>query len=86
MFHGSLVLALSPILSPWNWGAVYLSLCTVSNHVRHLKPPGFIAHRYFYPIDYIPDDCLLRDYPVDLPFRDGTPASELDGIPDRQAG
>ncbi len=85
MFHGCLVHASSPNLSPWNRVAVYLSLCTVSNHVRRFKRPGYIAHRDFTPIECLPDDCLVKDYPVDLPWKDGTPASELYGIPDGQA-
>ncbi len=85
MFHGCLVHASSPNLSPWNRVAVYLSLCAVSNHVRRFKRPGYIAHRQFDPIECLPDDCLVKDYPVDLPWKDGTPASELNGIPDGQA-
>jgi ectoine hydroxylase len=85
MFHGCLVHASSPNLSPWNRVAVYLSLCAVSNHVRRFKRPGYIAHRQFDAIECLPDDCLLKDYPVDLPWKDGTPASELYGIPDGQA-
>ena len=85
MFHGCLVHASSPNLSPWNRVAVYLSLCAVSNHVRRFKRPGYIAHRQFDAIECLPDDCLLKDYPVDLPWKDGTPTSELYGIPDGQA-
>ena len=85
MFHGCLVHASSPNLSPWNRVAVYLSLCAVSNHIRRFKRPGYIAHRQFDAIDCLPDDCLVKDYPVDLPWKEGTPASELYGIPDGQA-
>jgi len=85
MFHGCLVHASSPNLSPWNRVSVYLSLCAVSNHIRRFKRPGYIAHRQFDAIDCLPDDCLVKDYPVDLPWREGTPASELYGIPDGQA-
>jgi ectoine hydroxylase len=85
MFHGCLVHASSPNLSPWNRVSVYLSLCAVSNHIRRFKRPGYIAHRQFDAIDCLPDDCLVKDYPVDLPWKEGTPASELYGIPDGQA-
>ena len=85
MFHGCLVHASSPNLSPWNRVSVYLSLCAVSNHIRRFKRPGYIAHRQFDAIECLPDDCLLKDYPVDLPWKEGTPASELYGIPDGQA-
>jgi ectoine hydroxylase len=26
----------------------------------------------------LPDDCLLKDYAVDLPWKDGVPASALE--------
>ena len=37
----------------------------------------YIAHRDFTPIRPLPDDCLLRHYDVPLPWKDGTPAEEL---------
>jgi L-proline 4-hydroxylase len=77
MFHSCLVHASSSNLSPWNRVAVYLSLCAVSNHIRRYKRPEFIAHRDFTPIECLPDDCLVRDYPVELPWKDGLPASAL---------
>jgi len=85
MFSGCLVHASSPNLSPWNRVSVYLSLCAVSNHIRRFKRPGYIAHRDFTPIETLPDDCLLKSYPVDLPWKDGTPIAEQHGIPDGQA-
>jgi ectoine hydroxylase len=77
LFHSCLVHASSSNLSPWNRVSVYLSLCAVSNHIRRFKRPEYIAHRDFTPITCLPDDCLLRDYPVDLPWKDGMPASAL---------
>src|SRR6266513_161143 len=77
LFHGCLVHASSANLSPWNRVSVYLSLCAVSNHIRRFKRPGYIAHRDFTPIRCLPDDCLLRPYDVPLPWKDGTPAEEL---------
>ena len=82
MFHGCLVHASSPNLSPWNRVAVYLSLCAVSNHIRRFKRPGYIAHRQFDAIECLPDDCLLKDYPVDLPWKDGMPGSALATSPE----
>ena len=79
LFHGCLVHASSANLSPWNRVSVYLSLCAVSNHIRRFKRPGFIAHRDFSPIRCLPDDCLLKHYDVPLPWKDGTPAEELQG-------
>ena len=77
LFHGCLVHASTSNLSPWNRVSVYLSLCAVSNHIRRFKRPGYIAHRDFTPIQCLPDDCLLRHYDVPLPWKDGTPAEEL---------
>ena len=77
MFHSCLLHASSSNLSPWNRVSVYLSLCAVSNHIRRFKRPEYIAHRDFTPIEMLPDDCLLKDYPVDLPWKDGMPGSAL---------
>ena len=77
MFHSCLVHASTANLSPWNRVSVYLSLCAVSNHIRRFKRPEYIAHRDFTPIQCLPDDCLLKDYDVPLPWQDGTPASAL---------
>jgi len=75
LFHGCLVHASTSNLSPWNRVSVYLSLCAVSNHIRRFKRPEYIAHRDFTPIETLPDDCLLREYDVKLPWKDGTPES-----------
>jgi len=77
LFHSCLVHASSSNLSPWNRVSVYLSLCAVSNHIRRHKRPEYIAQRDFAPIDCLPDDCLLKDYPVELPWQNGMPASAL---------
>ena len=77
LFHSCLVHASGSNLSPYNRVSVYLSLCAVSNHIRRFKRPEYIAHRDFTPIDCLPDDCLLKDYPVALPWKDGVPASAL---------
>ena len=77
LFHSCLVHASTSNLSPWNRVAVYLSLCAVSNHIRRFKRPEYIAHRDFTPIALLPDDCLLEEYPVDVPWEKGMPASAL---------
>jgi ectoine hydroxylase len=77
LFHSCLVHASSSNLSPWNRVSVYLSLCAVSNHIRRFKRPEYIAHRDFAPIECLPDDCLRKSYPVELPWKDGMPASAL---------
>ena len=82
LFHSCLVHASTSNLSPFNRVAVYLSLCAVSNHIRRHKRPEYIAHRDFTPIECLPDDCLLRDYPVDLPWKDGVPASAFVSTPE----
>ena len=81
MFHGCLVHASTANLSPWDRWNVYLSLCAVSNHIRRFKRPAYIAHRDFTPIACLPDDCLLRDYDVELPWKDGTPEEALKPMP-----
>ena len=82
LFHSCLVHASSANLSPFNRVAVYLSLCAVSNHIRRHKRPEYIAHRDFTPIECLPDDCLLKDYPVDLPWKDGVPQSAFETTPE----
>ena len=77
LFHSCLVHASGSNLSPFNRVSVYLSLCAVSNHIRRHKRPEYIAHRDFTPISCLPDDCLVNSYPVDLPWKDGIPASAL---------
>jgi ectoine hydroxylase len=77
MFHSCLVHASGSNLSPWHRVSVYLSLCAVSNHIRRPKRPEYIAHRDFTPLSLLGDDCLLASPPVDLPWRDGMPASAL---------
>jgi ectoine hydroxylase len=77
LFHSCLVHASGANLSPFNRVAVYLSLCAVSNHIRRFKRPEYIAHRDFTPIECLPDDCLVKDYPVDLPWEDGVPATAM---------
>ena len=77
LFHACLVHASSSNLSPWNRVSVYLSLCAVSNHIRRFKRPEYIAHRDFTPIECLPDDCLLKAYPVTLPWKNGTPQQAL---------
>jgi ectoine hydroxylase len=78
LFHSCLVHASGSNLSPYDRVAVYLSLCAVSNHIRRFKRPEYIAHRDFTPIECLPDDCLLKSYPVDLPWKDGVPASAFE--------
>jgi ectoine hydroxylase len=77
LFHSCLVHASTSNLSPWNRVSAYLSLCAVSNHIRRFKRPEYIAHRDFAPLRCLPDDCLLKEYEVPLPWKDGTPEAAL---------
>ena len=77
LFDSCLVHASGSNLSPFDRNSVYLSLCAVSNHIRRHKRLEYIAHRDFTPIECLPDDCLTCNYPVDLPWKDGVPASAL---------
>lgn len=58
VFHGNLVHASPPNISPWDRVIVYLSLCAVSNHITQFNRKEWIAHRDFTPIVPKPDDCL----------------------------
>ena len=75
LFHSCLVHSSSSNLSPFNRVSVYLSLCAVSNHIRRFKRKEYIAHRDFTPIKCLPDDCLIKEYDVDLPWENGVPTS-----------
>ena len=60
MFHGNLVHASPPNITPYPRKIVYLTLCAVSNHITKFTRPEWIAHRDFTPIDPVTDDALLR--------------------------
>ena len=75
LFHSCLVHSSSSNLSPFNRVSVYLSLCAVSNHIRRFKRKEYIAHRDFTPIKCLADDCLIKDYEVNLPWEKGVPES-----------
>ncbi|MCY4609555.1 MAG: phytanoyl-CoA dioxygenase family protein [bacterium] len=64
MFHGNIVHASSPNMSPWGRTVVYLSLCHVNNHIRRFKRPEWIAHRDFAPIEPLSDSCLTEPMPA----------------------
>ena len=77
LLHSCLVHASSSNLSRWNRVSVYASLCAVSNHIRRHRRPEYIAHRDFTAIVCLPDDCLLRKSPVDVPWKNGLPVTAL---------
>jgi ectoine hydroxylase len=60
MFHGNLVHASPPNLTPYPRKIVYLTLCAVSNYIRTPTRPEWIAHRDFTPITPVANDALLQ--------------------------
>jgi ectoine hydroxylase len=60
MFHGNLVHASPPNITPFPRKIVYLTLCAVSNHITKFTRPEWIAHRDFTPIVPVADDALLQ--------------------------
>ncbi len=60
MFHGILVHASPPNITPYPRKIVYLTLCAVSNHITKFTRPEWIAHRDFAPIEPVADDALRR--------------------------
>jgi ectoine hydroxylase len=60
MFHGNLVHASPPNITPYPRKIVYLTLCAVSNHITKFNRPEFIAHRDFTPIEAVADDALTQ--------------------------
>ena len=59
MFHGNLVHASPPNITPYPRKIVYLTLCAVSNHITKFTREEWIAHRDFTPIKPVADDALL---------------------------
>jgi ectoine hydroxylase len=60
MFHGNLVHASPPNITPYPRKIVYLTLCAVSNHITRFTRPEWVAHRDFTAIEPVADDALLR--------------------------
>ncbi|MFZ1148690.1 MAG: phytanoyl-CoA dioxygenase family protein, partial [Xanthobacteraceae bacterium] len=59
MFHGNLVHASPPNITPYPRKIVYLSLCAVSNHFTKFPRPEWIARRDFTPLVPVADHALL---------------------------
>ena len=59
MFHGNLVHASPPNITPYPRKIVYLTLCAVSNHITKFTRAEWIAHRDFRPIVPVEDDALI---------------------------
>ena len=60
MFHGNLVHASPPNITPYPRKIVYLTLCACSNHITKFTREEWIAHRDFTPIVPVADDALLQ--------------------------
>ena len=60
MFHGNLVHASPPNITPYPRKIVYLTLCAVSNHITKFTRAEWIAHRDFTPITPVEDDALQQ--------------------------
>jgi ectoine hydroxylase len=60
MFHGNLVHASPPNITPYPRKIVYLTLCAVSNHITKFTRPEWIAHRDFTLIKPVGDDALYE--------------------------
>jgi len=60
MFHGNLVHASPPNITPYPRKIVYLTLCAVSNHITKFTRPEWIAHRDFTSIQPADDDSLIE--------------------------
>ena len=60
MFHGNLVHASPPNITPYPRKIVYLTLCAVSNHITKFTRPEWIAHRDFTPIVPVGRRCAAR--------------------------
>ncbi len=59
MFHGNLVHASPPNITPYPRKIVYLTLCAVCNHITKFTREEWIAHRDFAPLVPVADDALL---------------------------
>ena len=70
MFHGNLVHASPPNITPYPRKIVYLTLCAVSNHITKFTRAEWIAHRDFTPIEPVNDDALLPAPARALPRND----------------
>ena len=60
MFHGNLVHGSAGNITPYNRRIVYLTLNSVSNHIRKPTRPEWIAHQDFTPITPCADDALVQ--------------------------
>jgi ectoine hydroxylase len=60
MFHGNLVHASPPNITPYPRKIVYVTFCACSNHITKFTRAEWIAHRDFTPIQPVNNDALLE--------------------------
>jgi ectoine hydroxylase len=60
MFHGNLVHASPPNITPYPRKIVYVTFCACSNHITKFTRAEWIAHRDFTPIAPVDDGALLE--------------------------
>jgi ectoine hydroxylase len=60
MFHGNLVHASPPNITPYPRKIVYVTFCACSNHITKFTREAWIAHRDFTPIEPVGDDALAE--------------------------
>ena len=60
MFHGNLVHASPPNITPYPRKIVYVTFCACSNHITKFTREAWIAHRDFTPIAPVDDGALLE--------------------------
>ena len=60
LFHGNLVHASAPNITPYPRKIVYLTLNAVSNYIRTPTRAEWIAHTDFAPIEPVEDDALAQ--------------------------
>jgi ectoine hydroxylase len=60
MFHGNLVHASPPNITPYPRKIVYVTFCACSNHITKFTREAWIAHRDFTPIQPVGDEALAE--------------------------
>ena len=77
MFHGNLVHASPPNITPYPRKIVYVTFCACSNHITKFTRAEWIAHRDFTPIRPVGDDAL-RNTPAPTASRRNESCQEFD--------
>ena len=78
MFHGNLVHASPPNITPYPRKIVYVTFCACSNHITKFTRAEWIAHRDFTPIQPVGDDALRNTPAPTASRRNDLPRSICD--------